>query len=213
MIMKKIIELDKRQREILRRISERGMKKSTMSLSQMVESDIKIDMLKVEFLPVSEIPSRVGGPEKLVMALYLRIMGDISGTSLLMLPRESALSLADILNDRRIGTTEILDREDRSALGEVSNILTASFLTELGNFTGIRLYHSTPCTVFNIAKSLMEFVLLGMDPRIEHILIIQLRFTGKMGEIGGDFILLFDTSSLPVLVREIDKKIEEGYVE
>lgn len=213
MIMKKIIKLDKRQREILRRISERGMKKSTMSLSQMVESDIKIDMLKVEFLPVSEIPSRVGGPEKLVMALYLRIMGDISGTSLLMLPRESALSLADILNDRRIGTTEILDREDRSALGEVSNILTASFLTELGNFTGIRLYHSTPCTVFNIAKSLMEFVLLGMDPRIEHILIIQLRFTGKMGEIGGDFILLFDTSSLPVLVREIDKKIEEGYVE
>lgn len=213
MIMKKIIKLDKRQREILRRISERGMKKSTMSLSQMVESDIKIDMLKVEFLPVSEIPSRVGGPEKLVMALYLRIMGDISGTSLLLLPRESALSLADILNDRRIGTTEILDREDRSALGEVSNILTASFLTELGNFTGIRLYHSTPCTVFNIAKSLMEFVLLGMDPRIEHILIIQLRFTGKMGEIGGDFILLFDTSSLPVLVREIDKKIEEGYVE
>ncbi len=204
--MKKIIELDKRQREILRRISERGMKKSTMSLSQMVESDIKIDMLKVEFLPVSEIPSRVGGPEKLVMALYLRIMGDISGTSLLLLPRESALSLADILNDRRIGTTEILDREDRSALGEVSNILTASFLTELGNFTGIRLYHSTPYTVFNIAKSLMEFVLLGMDPRIEHILIIQLRFTGKMGEIGGDFILLFDTSSLSVLVREIDKK-------
>lgn len=206
MIMKKIIELDTRQREILRRISERGMKKSTMSLSQMVESDIKIDMLKVEFLPVSEIPSRVGGPEKLVMALYLRIMGDISGTSLLLLPRESALSLADILNDRRIGTTEILDREDRSALGEVSNILTASFLTELGNFTGIRLYHSTPCTVFNIAKSLMEFVLLGMDPRIEHILIIQLRFTGKMGEIGGDFILLFDTSSLSVLAREIDKK-------
>ncbi|MBN2013606.1 MAG: chemotaxis protein CheC [Candidatus Altiarchaeota archaeon] len=203
-----VAQLTEGQKRALKGVADKGMVTATKSLSKMVESRVEVEMSKVQFLPIGEVPKRVGGPDTLAMGIYLRMMGDLGGTSLLVLSRESSLALSDLLYGRDIGTTEILSYDDRSALGEVGNILTASYLTELGNFLGVTLYHSPPCIVFDVAKSLIDFVLRGIDKRIESVLIIQVKFRGKRGEITGDFIFLLDSSSLGVLVNKIDRKLK-----
>jgi chemotaxis protein CheC len=202
-----ITELTKEQKKALRSAAEKGMANATKSLSQLVESKIVVETAMVDFLPVSEIPKRVGGPETLSMGIYLRMMGDVGGTSLLMLSRDSALSLVDILYERDRGTTQILNQDDRSALGEIGNVLTASYLTELGNLLKVSLYHSPPCIVFDVANSLIGFVLRGMNSNVSNVLVTQIKFKGNKGEIGGDFIFLLDSSSLSVLVNKIDKRL------
>jgi len=205
--MERITQLTREQRELLKNVADKGMVTATKSLSQMVNRRVEVETSMIDFLPLSEIPKRVGGPEILAMGVYLRMMGDIGGTSLLVLSRESALSLVDLLYGRESGTTKVLNQEDRSAVGEIGNILTACYLTELGNFLGAGLYQSTPCIVFDVAKSLIDFVLMGIDKEVENVLVIRVKFRGKEGEISGDFILLLDSSSLSVLVNKIDKKL------
>lgn len=202
------IRLTEEQKKALKKVADKGMVIATKSLSQMVESRVEIEMSRVEFLSIDEVPKRIGGPETLAMGIYLRMMGDLGGTSVFVLSRESSLALSDLLYGRDLGATEILSLEDRSALGEVGNILTASYLTALGNFLGVTLYHSPPCIVFDMANSLIEFVLRGIDKSIESVLVIQVRFKGEKGEISGDFIFLLDSSSLSVLVSRIDRKLK-----
>jgi chemotaxis protein CheC len=185
------------------------MANATKSLSQLVDSKITVETMMVDFLPISKIPERVGGPDKLSMGIYLRMMGDIGGTSLLMLSRESSLTLVDILYERQCGTTEILNQDDRSALGEIGNVLTASYLTELGNLLKASLYQCPPCIVFDVASSLIGFVLRGMNANISSVLVTQLKFKGKAGEIKGDFIFLLDSSSLSILMNKLDKQIHK----
>lgn len=208
--MAMITSLTQEQKKILKKVADNGMLKATKSLSQMVKTSLTVEMSMVEFLPLDEIPKRIGGIETLSMGIYMRMMGDIGGTSLLMLSRDSALALVDILNNREVGETQILNQEDRSALSEIGNILTASYLTELGNSLGVMLYHSPPCIVFDVASSLLGFVLRGMNAKISDVLVAQIRFKGSTGVISGDFIFLLDSSSLSVLVNKIDKKLKSN---
>lgn len=200
-------ELSNEQKKALRKAAEKGMANATRSLSQLVESKIIVETTMVDFLPVSKIPERVGGPETLSMGIYLRMMGDIGGTSLLMLSRDSSLALVDILYERECGTTQILNQDDRSALGEIGNVLTASYLTELGNLLKVSLYQCPPCIVFDVASSLIGFVLRGMNTSVSSVLVTQLKFKGTVGEIKGDFIFLLDSSSLSILMNKLDKQM------
>jgi len=205
--MEGITQLSREQKKVLKRAADKSIISAIKSLPQMMDMRVEMEISMIDFLSPEDVPRLVGGPETLAVGIYLRMMGDIGGTSLLVLSRESALSLVDLLYGRDPGTTEVLTQDDRSALGEIGNILTACYLTELGNSLGITLYHSTPCIVFDIANSLIDFVLRGSDKRIENVLVIQLKFKGKGCELNGSFLLLFDPSYLNVLVNKIDRKL------
>jgi chemotaxis protein CheC len=204
------IRLSAEQKKTLKKITTIGMANANRSLSKMMDNKVSVEMSTVEFLPLEDVPKRLGGSDVLSMGIYLRMLGDLGGTSLMVLSRESALALVDTLYGYRIGTTQVLSQEDRSALGEIGNVLTASCLTELGNILGVMLYHTPPCVVFDVASSLLGFVLRGMDTRINDVLVAQITFRGGKGVIRGDFLFLMDSSSLSVLINKIEKKLHPG---
>jgi len=203
------VEFTSEQKKALKKAAEKGMANATKSLSRIIDTKIAMETSLADFLPISEVPKMVGGPDTLTTGIYMRMMGDIGGTSLLMLSRENSLALVDILNGRECGTTQILTQDDRSALGEIGNVLTASYLAELGDLLKASLYHSPPCIVFDVADSLISFVLRGMSSSVNKVLIMHIRFKGKAGEIEGDFMFLLDSSSLTILMNKLDKQLHK----
>jgi len=208
--MKETIKLTNLERDALREVMSMGMGHSSIALSKMVDEKIDVKLAAMNLIPLSEVSGKLGGEDVLSTGVYLRVIGDVSGTTLLVFPRDSALFLADVLEGREAGSTKILSRLDRSALEELGSIITASFLTAMGNFLGVKTYPSTPVTVFDVAKSIVNFVLIGVNKDVDFGLVIKIDFKGSKGVITGYFLLLLDAVSLATLINLIDKTIEEG---
>ena len=65
----------------------------------MLQKRIDMDVPSVEILPVEEAIEMIGS-NLLVVGVFLQIRGDIPNNFLVMIPRESAMALLDILMDR-----------------------------------------------------------------------------------------------------------------
>ena len=203
-------KISKLQIDALKEVMSIGMAHSGSALSKLIDEKIDVKLKSLDLVPLSEISANMGNRNVLSTGVYLRIMGDILGTTLLVLPRENALFIVDVLNKRKQGTTKILDREDRSGLEEVGSILTASFLNAVSDFLGFKLYPSTPVTVFDVAGSIVNFVLIGVKKSVEFGLLVHVEFSGNQGIISGNFILLMDSESLRNLIAVLDKRIIES---
>ena len=85
-------------------------------------------------------------PDAMVAGVYLRVFGPAPSSILFLLPRDSAFTLVDMAMCRRErGTTEVLNAMDESALMEIGNILSGSFLNALSYFTKMTLLPSLAC--------------------------------------------------------------------
>ena len=205
---KRIEQLPEFQLDALREVATIGMGHATKSLSEMINRKIDIEMSKIELIPVGQIASRLKQKNTLVTGIYLRLRGDLRGTSLLFFSRGSALLLADILNNRKLGTTTVLRKIDRSALGELGSILTASYFNALTELLDLKVEISVPSVVFDIASAIIYFVLLSTREVVTYSLVSQTEFVSSGGSISGEFIFLLNDESIHNMLDAIYKKLE-----
>jgi len=206
----RIEQLTELQLDALREVATIGMGRATLSLSEMINRKIDIEMSNIELIPVEQIASRVGQRNMLVTGIYLRLRGELLGTSLLFFSRESALLLADILNNRELGTTTVMRQIDRSALGEMGSILTASYFNALTELLDINVEISVPSVVFDIASAIVYFVLLSTTESIKYSLISRTEFISSEKSISGEFLFLLNDKSIQNLLDAVYKKLESG---
>ena len=76
---------------------------------------------QVALVPIEDVPEFVGGPELVVVGIFLRVYGKAPSNILFLIPRESAFALVDTLLGRERGETTELDAMDESALMEIGN--------------------------------------------------------------------------------------------
>jgi chemotaxis protein CheC len=207
MVNKKLTTL---QKDALFEVMSIGMGHSSMALSHLVKDKIEVKLDSMDLLPLSQIPSHLGSESVLSTAVYLRILGELSGTTLLVFPRDTALLVTDILHGRPTGTTKIIGKEDRSGIEEMGNILTASFLNAMSDFLKIKIVPSTPVTVFDVSNSIVRFVLIGVKKQVDHCLMTKVDFISSKGAVKGNFLLLLDSESLDKMVSLVDARIQKN---
>jgi chemotaxis protein CheC len=207
MVNKKLTTL---QKDALFEVMSIGMGHSSMALSSLVKDKIEVKLDSMDLLPLSQIPTHLGSESVLSTAVYLRIIGELSGTTLLVFPRDTALLVTDILHGRQAGTTKIICKEDRSGIEEMGNILTASFLNAMSDFLKIKIVPSTPVTVFDVSNSIVRFVLIGVNKKVDQCLITKVNFISSLGAVKGNFMLLLDCESLDKMVSLVDARIQKN---
>ncbi|MBW1795975.1 MAG: chemotaxis protein CheC [Deltaproteobacteria bacterium] len=201
--------LNKEQLDALKEVGTIGSGHAANALSQLAGRKIMISVPEVKAVPLKEVVELVGPPESIVAVVYMNLMGDAQGRSLLIFPRQSAFNLVDILMKRSAGQTKFLKEIDSSAIREVGNILTGAFLTTLADFLNIALIPSVPMLAYDMVGAILEALAIEFGEEADHIFCIQTEFTDPALDIGGNFILVFDRKSLDIMIEKIDMKIKE----
>ena len=116
------------QLDALREIGNVGAGNSATALSQIINKRIDMNVPNVALVPIEDVPELVGGPDTVVVGVFLRVYGKAPGNILFLLPQKSAFYLVDTLMGREHGTTTKLDPMDVSALKEIGNILSGAYL-------------------------------------------------------------------------------------
>lgn len=198
-------KLDEKGLDALREICNIGAGHAATALSQMTDRKVVLEVPKVSLKSLKEVPELVGGAEKLVAGLYLKILGQTRGTIFLIFPSDSAMALLNILG------IHLEDDEDRlfenemasSSLKEVGNIIASSYLTAINNLTGLVLIPSVPSFAYDMAGSILDYVLIEVGRVSDAALVVETAFLEVDNRIIGHVFLLPDPHSLAIILKAV----------
>ena len=83
-------DLTPTQLDALREIGNVGAGNSATALSQVINKKIDMNVPKVSLVPIEDVPELVGGPDALVVAVFLRVYGKAPGNILFLMPKKNA---------------------------------------------------------------------------------------------------------------------------
>lgn len=198
-------KLDARGLDALKEICNIGAGHAATALSQLTGRRITLEVPRVTLSPFKEVTALVGGPERIVAGLHLKILGETKGTILLLLPTESAQALLSFIGVPEQGDNPRFSENEEavSSLKEVGNILASAYLTAISRLTGIVLLPSVPSFAYDMAGSIVDYVLIELGRVSDVALVVETNFLGNDDRIMGHVFLLPDPRSLAAILKAV----------
>lgn len=191
------------QMDALREIGNVGAGNSATALSQIINRRIDMNVPKVALVPIESVPDLVGGPDTIVVGVFLRVYGKAPGNILFLLPQKSAFFLVDTLMGKTHGATDRLDFMDESALMEIGNILAGAYLNAFFTFTNISMLPSIPALAMDMAGAILNVVLVQLGQMGDTAMVIETEFLSEDDGINGHFFLVPDPGSLETIIKAV----------
>ena len=202
--MQEII-LTNTQKDALKEIGNICSGNAATALSQLLNKKINIVVPKIHFIPIEKVPAAVGGPDKIMVGLILRVLGDLPSTILFVFSQHDALSLASLMTGRSISNGSLITELDRSALKEIGVILANAYLGSLSTFVGMGLVPSVPEIIVDMAGAMIDYLLIELSCVSKFALLIESRFQEVSTSIVGHFFLIPNPKGLEVIIRSLPK--------
>jgi chemotaxis protein CheC len=197
------LNLSANQLDALREIGNVGAGNSATALSQVINRRIDMNVPKVSMVPLEVVPDLVGGPDAVVVGIFMRVYGKAPSNILFLLPQKSAFYLVDTLMGKPRGQTTSLDFMDESALMEIGNILSGAYLNAFFTFTQITMLPSIPALAMDMAGALLNVVLAQLGQMGDRALVIETEFLSEDDGINGQFFLVPDPGSLETIIHAV----------
>ena len=191
--------IDEARLDLLREICSIGAGHAATALSQLTGRRIDLEVPRVLFAKVQEVPRIAGGAETVVDGLYFRILGDASGVILMIFPEQSGRAIVRLVLGNQDCAPE--DALSVSAMREIGNILTSAFLSAIGQFAGLSLIPSVPGYARDMAGSILDLVLIELSRLEDTALVIETVFREEGESIRGHFFLLPDPHTLEATLK------------
>ncbi len=142
------IELD-----ALRELANIGAGTAATSLSGLLGMPIDVNVPTAAALPLADAIDATGPADLCVTGVAIPLDGDFDATALMLFPEADVATLCGLLG------LEPDSEYAASALGEVVNILCASYLGALGDMTGLQIELGPPEQVMDMLGAIMGSIL------------------------------------------------------
>ena len=181
---------DSRVADVWNELVAKGMTNSINGLSQMVGKEFKINSIAIKQVQASEMPFLLGGPDKLVVGIYITFSGASQGHILLAHPPEIAYAILDLLLGNPPGTCKSLDEMEQSALGEMGNVTGTFFLNAVADAAGVILHPSPPVVLLDMAGAILDIALAEILQERDEVFIAETSFGLSDQTIKGNFLIM-----------------------
>ncbi|MGE5371335.1 MAG: chemotaxis protein CheC [Solirubrobacterales bacterium] len=196
-------QLSGMQLDALKEIGNIGAGNAATALAVMVNSKIDMTVPRVTVMPFDEVTERIGGAEKIVVGIYLGVSGSAKANILFLFEIERALALVDMLMGRQPGETVELDEIGWSAMQEVGNIISGTYLNALAMFTQLTLLPTVPMMGMDMAGAIIDAVLAQYGAVGDYVLALETEFTKGNQDVVGHFFLLPEPGALDVILKAL----------
>lgn len=202
-------EITEMHLDVLKEIGNIGAAHAATSLSQLLGQKIDMRVPNVQLVTFDEMFDLAGGSEKVVAGIFLRIEGDVTGTMFFVLTIESATQFIRKLT--MDPTFTFSDMEDlgmgASALQELGNILSGSYLSALSDFTSLNIYPTVPSLSVDMVGAIVSFGLIEVSQYSDEVIVIETEILQEgeegMTSLAGHFFLLPDPPSYRTIFNSL----------
>jgi chemotaxis protein CheC len=200
-------ELDELTKGAFQEAGNIGMGHLATSLSKMVDREVKIDIPKVDIYPIQRIIDEASeGTQKSVVGIHLEISGDVSGGTLILLPKYSALSFVDLLRKKPIGTTHTIQEEEIKKLREMGMRLCAAYMKVVNEFLGVNLQIGEPKICVNM-DGVGKFIKDTVGSLADEFIVVKGVGYVPSTNSRNEFNMLFEPGASDVIVAAVMKKM------
>lgn len=187
--------------DVLKEIGNIGAAHAATALSQLLHHKVDMRVPSVKLVSFEEMFDMAGGAEEVVVGIFLRIEGDLSGSMFFMLSIESANRFIQrLIGDSSFDFSAPPFLEiGISAMQELGNILSGSYLSALSDFTNLKIQPTVPSLSVDMVGAMISFGLIEVSHYSDEVIVIdtQISEEGDVGSesINGHFFLLPDPPS------------------
>lgn len=188
--------------DVLKEIGNIGAGNAATALAQLLQTKVDMKVPKVELLDFNQVGEAMGGEEQIMAGIYLVVEGDITGSIMFLLEERSAHVLVSKLMGMPTAENDSFDEMETSALKEIGNIITGSYLSSLSSLTNLTIIASVPDLSIDMAGAILSVPAIEFGVLGDKILMIQTAFTDDV-DLNGYFILVPDLESYDKLLGSL----------
>lgn len=195
--------------DVLKEIGNIGAAHAATALSSLLGKKIEMKVPKVEMVSFSEMMELAGGSENVVVGIYLRIEGDAEGSMFFILPIEQANRfIRRLINDEQFDfSNKPVSELGLSAMQEMGNILSGSYLSALSDFTNLNIYPTVPGLSVDMFGAIISIGLIELSQVSDNVIVINTSiFEDQLEvseEVKGHFFLLPDPDSFEAIFKAL----------
>ncbi len=202
-MLKNFEELSPVAIDCLREIGNIGSGSAASALSQMLGKSIDMKVPDVRVLGYQSVIDEMGGPEKIITGILVRLEGDIKGMIMFLLEDSFAkVVLGTFLGKENVRVTD-LDETDYSAIKEMGNIMAGSYLQALSTLTGLTIDMSVPSMTVDMMGAVMSVPIIEFSEVGDKVLFIDDGFVIDGVDIKSNIILIPEMESLDTLMKKL----------
>lgn len=199
-------KLEDSQFDVLKEIGNIGAGNATTALATMLNIKVDMSVSNVALLPFDNISSFIGSEEQTVVGILLEIQGDIDGMMMFLFDMKSAHHLVNSLMMRDVhqdenGMADFSEME-MSALNEIGNIVSGSYLSALSGLTGMKMVSSVPALSIDMLGALLSVPAIEFGKYGDKLLMIQSEF-GEDDFVTGYFLLIPELESYDKILTSL----------
>ena len=195
----KVLQLD-----ALREVANIGAGHAATALSQMVGETIMITVPTINITRLEDVPPQMSEPDEPVAAVLMHMVGDLTGRTLLVFPKRTALRLASrLLNETQ--NEQALSEMGQSAIKEAGNILSSAYMNALSDFMGMLLLPSPPSLAVDMSEAVLTTAYLQFGSDRDYVFCVESEFVmdETSERLRGFFLLLPDAPSLAAILKAV----------
>ena len=163
-----------------------------------------MDVPNASIMDLNEIPNLVGGPNQIILGIFLKIMGEISGRFLLMIPENTSIKmLKSLIPGCEIKSLTQIGEMESSCMKEIGNILAGAFLNALSVLTQTPMLNSLPSINFDYAGAMIDNVVADMTAVSDKVLMLETSFIEEEEDMRIHIFILPAPDSLRLLLQKI----------
>lgn len=188
--------------DVLKELGNIGAGNATTALAQMLQCKVDMKVPQVELLEFKNVGAMIGGEEHLMTGIYLGVDGDITGSIMFLMEQDTARHLVSKMMMGMESGEERFNEMELSALKEVGNIITGSYLNSLSDLTRLTIFPTIPSIATDMAGAILSVPAIEFGVYGDKILLIQTQFSDEV-DLNGYFILVPDVDSYTKILSSL----------
>ena len=195
--------------DVLKEIGNIGAAHAATALSDLLNKKIDMQVPNVSMVSFEEMMEISGGAENVVVGIFLRIEGDVEGSMFFILPIEQANQfIRHLIHEPSFNfSNPPLSELGLSAMQEMGNILSGSYLSALSDFTGLKIYPTVPGLSIDMFGAIISIGLIELSQVSDHVIVINTTIFDEENEnldsVHGHFFLLPDPESFATIFNAL----------
>lgn len=202
-MLKGLDDLSNIQLDVLREIGNIGAGNAVTALARLLDRKIDMAVPIVKILEFHEVSETLGGAEIPVVGILLKMTGDLTGNIMFILQQSAARMLVNLLMGRPLEAEQEFSEMDISALKEIGNILTGSYLSALSALTNLKIMPSIPDLAIDMAGAILSVPAIEFGKVGDTVLYIETEFAEGNEKVVGDFFLVPDFDTYDILLKAL----------
>jgi len=178
--------------DALKEVINIGTAQAANALSEMLNKKISINIPDMKLLPLAEVPQHLGGAETPIVGIYFQINGPLGGRIFLIFDKPGGHRLATLLTGNTAMLEGELDELGVSALMELGNILSNSYINAIANLLDVSISPSVPYFSEDMLGAAIDYLLIEISQVADSAILFTTDIMVESENLKGNFLVFPD---------------------